>query len=147
MEKDNYLAGLYLKRAAEEGMVQAQHMLGIAYHDGKRFKRDDLKALAWFRESVRNGNSASYLNCGDLLLHGDEKQLGFKRNKLFAFVNYLGAYTNGAFFIQDEMEKLRVEIEAEGTRLPKIIYVSQQVFERSRDEYSHDSPHFNSGYN
>ena len=77
----------------------AQHMLGIAYHEGEFFKRNDLKALAWFRESVRNGNAVSYLNSGELLIKGDEKQSGFKRNKLFAFVNYLGAYTNGAFFI------------------------------------------------
>ena len=31
-ERDPYLQFLYLKRAAEEGYVPAQHMLGIAYH-------------------------------------------------------------------------------------------------------------------
>ena len=30
-------------------------------------KRNDKLALAWFRESVRNGNASSYLNAGDLL--------------------------------------------------------------------------------
>ena len=27
-------------------------------------------ALAWFRESIRNGNIVSYLNAGDLLYEG-----------------------------------------------------------------------------
>ena len=31
-DKDSYLQGLYLKRAAEEGFVAAQHNLGLAYH-------------------------------------------------------------------------------------------------------------------
>ena len=58
-----------------------------------------MRALAWFRESVRNGNPISYLNAGELLLNGDESTAGFQRNKLFAFVNFLGAYQAGAFFL------------------------------------------------
>mmetsp|Transcript_23974 Transcript_23974/g.32130 ORF Transcript_23974/g.32130 Transcript_23974/m.32130 type:complete len:118 (+) Transcript_23974:988-1341(+) len=72
VEQDTYLEALYLRRAAEEGFVMAQHMLGLAYHEGRLFKRNDLRALAWFRESIRNGNAVSYLNAGELLLKGDE---------------------------------------------------------------------------
>jgi len=107
VERDNYLKALYLKRAAEEGLVVAQHLLGIAYHEGVDFKRSDLKALAWFRESIKNGNPISYYNCAELLLHGDESEVGFSRNKLFAFVNYLGAYLNGAFWLRDNIENLK----------------------------------------
>lgn len=83
-----------------------------------------MRALAWFRESIRNGNAVSYLNAGELLLEGDESQHGFKRNKFFAFVNFLGAYTNGAFFVQGKLEQLREEVQAElGIKLPQIIYV------------------------
>ena len=32
MDRDRYLEFSYLKRAAEEGFVRAQHMLGCAYH-------------------------------------------------------------------------------------------------------------------
>ena len=77
---------LYLKRSAEEGFVNAQHLLGIAYSRGEICSKNEYKALSWFRESVRNGNPVSYLNAGELL-EGDR----FK-NKLFALVNYLGAY-------------------------------------------------------
>ena len=84
--KNPGLEFLYLKRSAEEGFVNAQHMLGIAYSRGEICTKNDYKALSWFRESVRNGNPVSYLNAGELL-EGDR----FK-NKLFALVNYLGAY-------------------------------------------------------
>jgi len=107
-------------------------MLGIAYHEGQLFKRNDLRALAWFRESVRNGNPVSYLNSGELLLNGDVSQEGFQRNKLFAFVNFLGAYQHGAFFLKDKMEKLALEVQAEtGIRLPKIIYVDEEELRKS----------------
>lgn len=89
MEKDPRLQFLYLKRSAEEGFVTAQHLLGIAYHEGKFVKRNDYLALAWFRESIRNGNIVSYLNAGDLLYEGG---VGLKQNRLFAFLNYMGAY-------------------------------------------------------
>jgi TPR repeat protein len=69
LEPNVLLHFLYLKRAAEEGFVTAQHMLGIAYMEGKAVKRNHRKSLAWFRESVRNGNPISYLNAGDLLSH------------------------------------------------------------------------------
>ena len=66
-------------------------MLGIAYHKGDIVKRNDRKALAWFRESCRNGNVASYLNAGDLLA-GDADPDQLHHDRYFAFVNYLGAY-------------------------------------------------------
>jgi hypothetical protein len=58
-------------------------------------KKNDQKALAWFRESVRNGNIVSYLNTGELL-----KEESPHQNRLFALVNLLGAYKNGAFFVE-----------------------------------------------
>lgn len=65
-------------------------------------------ALAWFRESIRNGNIVSYLNAGDLLFEDRPgTQLdkgGLERNRLFALVNYLGAYQAGAVFLRERME-------------------------------------------
>ena len=61
-------------------------------------ERNDYRALAWFRESVRNGNPMSYLHAGELLDLNDEQTKGQKeenvvpRNRLFAFINYFGAY-------------------------------------------------------
>lgn len=78
-ERDPYLQFLYLKQAAEEGYVPAQTMLGIEYHQGELVERNDFRALAWHRESVRNGNPMSYVHAGDLLDLDDEKVKGQKK--------------------------------------------------------------------
>jgi TPR repeat protein len=90
--------------------------LGIAYADGTLTKRNDLRALAWFRESVRNGNIVSYLNAADLLSHhtDDAKRTydatNVPKNRLFAMANYLGAYQHGAFFLTERIQTLATEI-------------------------------------
>jgi TPR repeat protein len=83
--------------------------LGIAYAEGgKLCKRNDKLALAWFREAIRNGNIVSYLNAGDLLYEErpgtPEEKGGLARSRLFALVNYLGAYQAGALFLKDRLE-------------------------------------------
>jgi TPR repeat protein len=88
-ERNEKLQFLYLKRSAEEGFVTAQHLLGIAYFEGRLVKKNDYMALAWFRESIRNGNVLSYLNAGDILFEGGNN---VPKNRMFALINYLGAY-------------------------------------------------------
>ena len=67
-------------------------------------------ALAWFRESIRNGNIVSYLNAGDILFEGGNN---VKKNRMFALVNYLGAYQNGAIFLKDRLEQVIDELKRE----------------------------------
>jgi TPR repeat protein len=43
-KKNSALEFLYLKRSAEEGFVSAQHLLGIAYHEGVNCQKNDRKA-------------------------------------------------------------------------------------------------------
>lgn len=62
---------LYLKRSAEEGFVHAQHCLAQAYRTGDIVPKDDFKALAWFRESVRNGNIGSYIEAAEILTESE----------------------------------------------------------------------------
>ena len=120
-DKDPKLQFLYLKRSAEEGFVTAQHLLGIAYHEGRLTKKNDFLALAWFREAIRNGNFVSYLNAGDLLYEGGT---GLKRNRLYSLVNYLGAYQYGAVFLKDRLEQLVNELQQEeGEALPKFRFI------------------------
>ena len=96
-------------------------MLGIAFTKGEICAKNEYKALSWFRESVRNGNPVSYLNAGELL-EGEH----FK-NKLFALVNYLGAYQHGGFFLKEKIETLRQElIDIEGFRIPEIRFVESK---------------------
>jgi TPR repeat protein len=117
--------------------VTAQHLLGIAYAEGGSLcKRNDRLALAWFREAIRNGNIVSYLNAGDLLFEdrpgSDEEKGGLQQNRLFALVNYLGAYSAGALFLKDRLEQIIKELrEIEGEKLPDF-----KFFDVPRDKTS-----------
>lgn len=68
-----------MKRSAEEGFVQMQHNLGIAYYNGEVCKKNDRLALAWFREATRNGYSPSYQMAGDILYYGNISKLPVQR--------------------------------------------------------------------
>lgn len=121
LERNPRLQYLYLKRSAEEGFVTAQHLLGIALFEGTLTKKDDFLALAWFREAIRNGNVVSYLNAGDILFDGGNN---VPKNRLFALVNYLGAYQYGAVFLKDKLEQVISEIKLiEKQELPEFKFV------------------------
>ena len=91
--------------------------MGLAYFKGEFCVKNNHKALAWFRESVRNGNPVSYLNAAEILNSDSHK------NRLFSLVNYLGAYQHGAIFTKENIETLRNElINIEGIRIPEIKY-------------------------
>lgn len=119
VDQNGKLSFLYLKRSAEEGYVVAQHMLGLAYYSGINTRKNLLLALSWFREAVRNGNVSSYLNAGDILYEGG---LGVKQNRMFALVNYLGAYREGAYFLKAKIDQVVKELkEIEGEQLPEFL--------------------------
>ena len=110
-----------MKRAAEEGFIQAQHLVGIDYFQGQRCKKDDAMSLAWFRQSIRNGNVVSYLNAGDILSKGGNN---VQQNRLFGLVNYVGAYRYGAFFLKDRIKEVIEELKTiEGETLPEFKFL------------------------
>jgi TPR repeat protein len=100
-------------------------MTGIIYSEGQLgVKRNDRLALAWFRESIRNGNVTSYLNAADLLFEDrpgtEEEKGGLVKNRLFALINYLGAYNAGAVFLKERLEKVIHELKTiENEKLPE----------------------------
>lgn len=105
----------------------------MAYAEGRLTKRNDKLALAWFRESIRNGNIVSYLNAGDLLYlerpGTPEDKGGLTQNRLFALVNYLGAYSQGALFLKDRLEQVIHELRTiEGQRLPEFKFFEMPYF-------------------
>ncbi|CAI2368201.1 unnamed protein product [Moneuplotes crassus] len=122
-----YLHFKYLKRSAEEGFVNAQHFLAIAYFEGIFTPKDDKLSLAWFREAARNGNPMSFINAGDLLTYGSNimedlaptynaetlkmvtqmytiQKSNLKPNLLFALSQYISAYRFGAIFLEERMK-------------------------------------------
>lgn len=54
-KKNPELQLFYTKRAAELGLIEAQHNLGCMYMEGEIVPYDGLKALAWFTHAGAHG--------------------------------------------------------------------------------------------
>ena len=88
--------------------MPAQHLLGLSYQEGQICEQDDFLALAWYREAIRNGSPAPYIEAGNLLTEGKSKVI--QQDNMFGFVNFLGAYQFGAFFLKDKLQELQQKI-------------------------------------
>jgi Sel1 repeat len=47
----------YLKPKADEGMAEAQTILGIIYHQGQGVPRNDAESVKWFRKAADQGDA------------------------------------------------------------------------------------------
>ncbi|KRX01629.1 hypothetical protein PPERSA_03713 [Pseudocohnilembus persalinus] len=72
IKKDENLYYYYTKKAAEMGVVEAQHNLGLIYLEGKSVKFDAIKALAWFTQAGAQNFQISLFNCAQLYLEGSK---------------------------------------------------------------------------
>lgn len=117
-EDEKELMFKYLRRAAEEGYVEAQHELANNYMSGEICKIDYKMALAWHRQACRNGYVLSYEPCGDLLYLGGSN---LKKDKVLSLVMYYTAYNKGVFSLKDKVLKVREELSKEGEPLPEMI--------------------------
>ena len=55
----------WCRRAAEQGLVEAQNMLGVRYSDGLGVRRDSLEALRWYRLAADQGDAWGQYNVGE----------------------------------------------------------------------------------
>lgn len=51
VKKDPRLEYIYTKKAAELGLIDAMHNLGVMYQEGVIVEKDEMKALAWFNHA------------------------------------------------------------------------------------------------
>ena len=57
--KDGRDALLWLERAADGGLREAQYALGLRYDQGDGVAADDAQAVTWYRAAARQGNMAA----------------------------------------------------------------------------------------
>jgi TPR repeat protein len=119
-EDEKALLFKYLRRAAEEGFVEAQFELANNYMNGELCKIDYKLALAWHRQACRNGYVLSYEPCGDLLYMGGSN---LKKDKVLSLVMYFTAYNKGLFSLKDKILKIREELINEGEPLPEMVLI------------------------
>ena len=51
-----------IKKAAEQGLAPAQVNLGLAYDSGKGVKKDDEKAVDWYKKAAEQGDADAQFN-------------------------------------------------------------------------------------
>jgi len=57
-------AAEWYRKAAEQGVPEAQNNLGVMYKDGQGVDRDDAEAVRWFLLAARRGNVLAQSNLG-----------------------------------------------------------------------------------
>jgi uncharacterized RDD family membrane protein YckC len=58
------------RKAADQGLPDAQILVGEMYHDGKGVAKDEAQALAWYRKAADQGNAVGQNQVGILYLTG-----------------------------------------------------------------------------
>ena len=67
-EEDFAEAALWYRKAAEQGVSQAQNNLGVMYKDGQGVRQDFSEAARWFQMAAQQNNTLAQLNLGILYL-------------------------------------------------------------------------------
>ena len=55
MAQDDREAGKWYRLAAEQGVAEAQLILGIMYAEGKEVPKDNTEAVKWYRKAAEQG--------------------------------------------------------------------------------------------
>ena len=61
---------IYHFKAAELGLIDAMHNLGVLYNEGRIIMKDELKALAWFNHAGNHGFTPSMYNAAMIFYKG-----------------------------------------------------------------------------
>ena len=67
IEQDDQICGMWMKRAAENGHVRAQYMLGRMYELGLGMRADPVQAYKWYTLSGNPGSRMSQTGAKNML--------------------------------------------------------------------------------
>ena len=67
IEQDDQICGMWMKRAAENGHVRAQYMLGRMYELGLGMRADPVQAYKWYTLSGNQGYRMSQTGAKNML--------------------------------------------------------------------------------
>ena len=115
---DNFLDELI--RNAENGLAEAQFILGVCYDLGEGVVKNDKQAVYWFEKAANQGHAGAQFSLGVCYEYGK----GVVRNYQTAYFWYLLAAANGNEMAKDSMNKIakqlssaqQSEIQARATR-------------------------------
>ena len=71
VSQDDAEAVRWYRLAAEQGLVTAQHSLGLMYDDGRGVPLDDAEAVRWYRLAAEQGYVSAQNNLGVMYSTGE----------------------------------------------------------------------------
>ena len=64
MNPDFAQADIWFRKAADQGLAEAQFRLGVSYELGEGVPQDNSQAASWYRKSAEQGNASAQWNYG-----------------------------------------------------------------------------------
>ncbi len=68
--KDDAEAVKWYRKAAQQGLLQAQHNLGLMYYRGKGVPQDYTEAAKWYHKAAEQGYAPAQGNLGAMYIKG-----------------------------------------------------------------------------
>ena len=62
---------MWYRKAADQGIAEAQFNLGVMYRDGQGVTQDYAEAVKWFRKAADQGNADAQFNLGVMYRNGE----------------------------------------------------------------------------
>ena len=92
VEKDEFEAVYWYRKAAKQGLPVAQYNLGLMYRFGRGVDKNDTEAVCWYRKAAGQGHADAENNLGVMLEYG----LGCEENEQEALEWYRKAAEHGS---------------------------------------------------
>ena len=97
-------AARWFKKAADQGLPEAQYQLGKCYEEGKGVSEDEVEAVKWYQKAAEHGLGEAKNELADRAWRGN----GVPRDRVAVFKSYLTASAKG-----DDVSKVLMEAKLE----------------------------------
>jgi len=102
-----YNNGLYwLKKAADQGLAEAENRLGVCYQNGQGVPKSYTKAYYWYKKAATQGNGDADENIGRMYYRGEG---GLPQNTEKANFWFEKAVRNGDSFAKVEIDQISTQ--------------------------------------
>ena len=93
----------WYRKAAEQGLAEAQYNLGVMYLNGTGVAKDEAKAVEWYRKAAEQGLAMAQYNLGVMYLNG----MGVAGDPITGYAWLSIAAKAGCVPASDALSKLR----------------------------------------
>ena len=113
MPRDEAEAARWYRRAADQGMAEAEAVLGAMYLHGRGLARDDEAAVRWFRRAAEQGDAYGQAGLGYCYAHGR----GVPPDRETAIAWFRRSARQGYAYSRDSLGRMGAAVEPWPSRL------------------------------